>query len=38
MTIVTEENREEMMDTVDNLSLGGSTCLGAAVKMGINVR
>ena len=37
MTPVDEENREEMMDVVENLETSYSTCLGAAVKAGINV-
>ena len=38
MTIVTENNRETMMDTIEDLYTEGLTCLGAAVKAGINVR
>ena len=37
MTTVTEENRETMMDTIEDLYTEGLTCLGAAVKAGIKV-
>lgn len=37
MTKVSDDNREEMMTLVDAMITGPATCLGAAVKAGIDV-
>ena len=37
MTIVSDENREELMTIVENMFAEPATCLGQAVKAGIEV-
>ena len=38
MTEVTDQNRDDMMDIVEDIEPKGGTCLGAAVKAGVEVK
>lgn len=38
MTVVTDDNRLDMMEFINGMTTCQATCLGAAVKAGIEVR